>query len=59
VVQKAISSNRQNTALLVEPIDTAKENLDYVHDRNSPVPDVTETEMFLFLAVVIQMGHDT
>jgi hypothetical protein len=33
--------------------------LDYLHDRPSPVSDVTDSEMFLFLPVVIQMGHDT
>jgi hypothetical protein len=30
-----------------------------LHDRHSPVPDVNESDMFLFLAVVSQMGHDT
>jgi len=33
---------------------------DYIHrldDGPSPEPDVTEAEMFLFLALTIQMGH--
>jgi hypothetical protein len=31
--------------------------LDYLHDRPYLAPDVTKSEMFLFLAV-IKMGHD-
>jgi hypothetical protein len=32
--------------------------LDSLDNGPSPQPDVTETEMFLFLALIIQMGHD-
>lgn len=34
-------------------------DLDFLDDGPSPVLDVTESEMFLFPAVIIQMGHDT
>lgn len=42
--------------LLVE--DTNR-SLDFTDDVLSPVLDVTESETFLVLAIVIQMGHDT
>jgi hypothetical protein len=32
--------------------------LDRLEDGPSPRPDVTDSEMFLFLAIIIQMGHD-
>jgi len=31
--------------------------IDILHDGPSPEPDVTEAEMFVFLALTIQMGH--
>jgi hypothetical protein len=31
--------------------------LDSLDDGPSPVPDVTEAEMFVFLAITVQMGH--
>jgi hypothetical protein len=34
------------------------DHLDRVDERPSPLPDVTEAVMFLFLAITIQMGHD-
>lgn len=33
--------------------------LNFTDDGLSPVLDVTQSEMFLVLAIVIQMGHDT
>jgi hypothetical protein len=32
--------------------------LDVLDDGPSPLPDVTESEMFLFLAIIVQMRHD-
>ncbi|PNF23240.1 hypothetical protein B7P43_G18268 [Cryptotermes secundus] len=32
--------------------------LDRLEDGTSPRPDVTESKMFLFLGIIIQMGHD-
>ncbi|PNF17185.1 hypothetical protein B7P43_G06584 [Cryptotermes secundus] len=32
--------------------------LDSLEDGPSPLPDITDSEMFLFLGVIIQMGHD-
>lgn len=32
--------------------------LDRLHDGPSPVPDVIDSEMFLFLEFIVQMGHD-
>jgi hypothetical protein len=32
--------------------------LDTLNDGPSPLPDITESEMFLFLAIIIQMRHD-
>jgi hypothetical protein len=34
------------------------QSLDTLDKRPSPVPDITESEMLLFLALIIQMGHD-
>jgi hypothetical protein len=31
--------------------------LDSLEDRPSSLPDVTDSEMFLFLGIIIQMGH--
>jgi hypothetical protein len=35
-----------------------RQYLDTLDERPSPVPDITESEMLLFLALIIQMGHD-
>jgi hypothetical protein len=32
--------------------------IDSLDDGRSPRPDVTDSEMFLFLGIIIQMGHD-
>jgi hypothetical protein len=32
--------------------------LDTLDDGPSPLPDVNESEIFLFLAIIVQMGHD-
>jgi hypothetical protein len=32
--------------------------LNFLDNGPSPVPDVTESETFLFLALIIQVGHD-
>jgi hypothetical protein len=32
--------------------------LDKPEDEPLPLPDVTEMEMFLLLALILQMGHD-
>jgi hypothetical protein len=32
--------------------------LDKLEDGPSRLPDVTDSEMFLFLGIIIQMGHD-
>jgi hypothetical protein len=31
--------------------------LDFLDDGTSPVPDITESKMFLFLAIIIQIGY--
>jgi hypothetical protein len=38
-------------------VDETNRHYQYLYNRLSPVPDVTESEMFLFPAVVTQMGH--
>ena len=43
--------------LVVETNRYYHQYLDTLEDAPSPVPDITESEMFLFLAVTIQMGH--
>jgi hypothetical protein len=40
-------------------VKDAKQHLDFLDDGSSPVHDVTESERFLFLAIIIQMGHGT
>jgi hypothetical protein len=32
--------------------------LDTLDGGPSPLPDVTESELFLFLVIIVQMGHD-
>jgi hypothetical protein len=32
--------------------------LDTLDDGPSPLPDITVTEIFLFLVIIVQMGHD-
>jgi hypothetical protein len=27
-------------------------------ERPSPIPDITDSEMFLFTGIIVQMGHD-
>jgi hypothetical protein len=45
--------------LLVEEFSRYyQQYLDFLENGPSLVPDITESEMFLFLVVVIQMGHD-
>jgi hypothetical protein len=35
-----------------------RQYLDTLDNGPSPAPDITECEMFLFLAIIVQMGHD-
>jgi hypothetical protein len=45
--------------LLVEETNRYyNEYLNKLEDGPSPRPDVTDSEMFLFLGIIIQMGHD-
>jgi hypothetical protein len=45
--------------LLVEETNRYyQQYLDSLEDGHSPLPDVTDSEMFLFLGIIIQMGHD-
>jgi hypothetical protein len=46
------------TLLLKETNRYYHQYLDTFYDGPSPLTDVTESEMFLFLAIIIQMGHD-
>jgi hypothetical protein len=32
--------------------------LDFLDNGSPPVPDIAESKMFLFLSIIIQMGHD-
>jgi hypothetical protein len=46
-------------SLLVEETNRYyQQYLEVLDDGPSPLPDVTESEMFLFLAIIIQMGHN-
>ena len=45
------------TLLVVETNRYYHDYIDRLDDGPSPEPDVTEAEMFLFLALTIQMGH--
>jgi hypothetical protein len=40
-------------------VEESNRCFDFIDDELSPVLDVTGSEMFLVLAIVIQMGHDT
>jgi hypothetical protein len=46
-------------SLLVEETNRYyKQYLDVLDDGPSPLPDVTESEMFLFLVIIVQMRYD-
>jgi hypothetical protein len=46
-------------SLLVEETDRYyRQYLDILDDGPSPLPDVTESEMFLFLMMIVQIRHD-
>ena len=45
------------TLLVVETNRYYNDNIDRLDVGPSPEPDVTEAEMFAFLALTIQMGH--
>lgn len=45
------------TFLVVETNRYYYNYIDILDDRPSPLPDITEAEMFVFLALTIQMGH--
>jgi hypothetical protein len=45
------------TLLLVETKRYYHDHLDSFDEGPSPLPDVTEAEMLMFLALTIQMGH--
>jgi hypothetical protein len=44
--------------LVVETNRYYHQYLDSLNDGRSPLPDVTLKEMFSFLALILQMGHD-
>jgi len=44
--------------LVVETNRYYHQYLDSLTDRQSPLPDVTLKEMYSFLALILQMGHD-
>jgi hypothetical protein len=44
--------------LVVETNRYYHQYLGRLDDGPSPVPDVTDSEMFLFLGIIVQMGHD-
>jgi hypothetical protein len=45
------------TLLVMEKNRHYHGHLDRIDDRPSPLPDATDAEMFVFLAISIQMGH--
>jgi hypothetical protein len=45
------------TLLVEETIQHYQQYLDFLEDKPSTAPDITESEMFLFLAIIIQMGQ--
>jgi hypothetical protein len=45
------------TLLVVETNRYYHNYIDILDDRPSPLPDITEAEMFVFIALTIQMGH--
>jgi hypothetical protein len=46
------------TLLEEETSGYCQQYLDFHEDGPSPMPDVGESEMFLLLSVITQMGHD-
>jgi hypothetical protein len=46
------------TTLVDETNRYYRQYFDTLDKRPSSVPDITESEMLLFLALIIQMGHD-
>jgi hypothetical protein len=47
------------TVLVEKTSQYCQQYLDVISDAPSPILDVTESEIFLFLAIIILMGHDT
>jgi hypothetical protein len=45
------------TLLVVETNRYYHDHLDRLDEEPSPLPDVTEAEMLVFLVITIQMGH--
>jgi len=45
------------TLVVVETNRYYQDHLDRLAERLSPLPDVTEADMHVFLAITIQMGH--
>ena len=45
------------TLLVMETNKYYHDNLDRLDERPSPLPDMTEAKMLVFLALTIQMGH--
>jgi hypothetical protein len=45
--------------LMVETNTYYHDQLERLDEGPSPLPDVTEAEMLVFLAVTVQMGHCT
>jgi len=45
------------TLLVMETMRYYQGHLDRIDDGPSPLPDVTETKMLVFLVITIQMGH--
>ena len=46
-----------HSAFSVETNRYYHDYIDRLHDEPSPEPDVTEAEIFVFLALTMQMGH--
>jgi len=45
------------TLLVLETNRYYQDYIDRLDDGHCPEPDVTEAEMFVFLALTVQMGH--
>jgi hypothetical protein len=46
------------TLLVEESNPSYRQYLDTLDNGPSPAPDTTDCELFLFLTIIIQMGHD-
>jgi hypothetical protein len=57
-INKALTPFSVFTLLVEKTNQYYQQYLDFLDNEPSPVPNVTESEMFLYLAIIIQVGHD-